>query len=64
MFTNRHERRSLERKNIRLMNRELLEDETPHEDIDDCPTIEEAHDVYEVLAPMPEQKTWADKRKL
>ncbi len=61
MFTNRHDRRSIQRKNLRMMNRQLLENETPREDSEDCPTIEGAH---EVLAPIPEEKSWADKRKL
>ncbi len=61
MFLNRHEKRSIERKYLRMMNRQLLENEAPHEDSDDCPTIEGAH---EVLAPIPEEKSWADKRKL
>ncbi len=46
MFVNRHEKRNIERKHVRLMNRQLLENETPHEDSDDCPTIEGAQEVF------------------
>ncbi len=47
-----------------MMRRQLLECETPHENIDDCPTIEGTRNVSEILAPIPEQPSWTEKRKL
>ncbi len=47
-----------------MMRRQLLECQTPHENIDNCPTIEGTREVFEILAPIPEQPTWAEKRNL
>ncbi len=47
-----------------MMRCQLLECQTLHENIDDCPIIEGARDISEILAPLPEQPTWTEKRKL
>ncbi len=46
------------------MRRRQLECQKPQENIDDCPTIEGTRDVSEILAPIPEQPNWTEKRKL
>ncbi len=64
MYHNRNVKQSLQRKHSRMMRRQLLECETPHENIDDCTTIEGTRDVSEILGPIPEQPSWIEKRYL
>ncbi len=56
MFTYWYQQQWLQSKLFRMMRHQLLECQTPHENIDDCPIIEGTRDVSEKITPIPEQQ--------